>query len=61
LLAKSNIKFEFIALEKFGEEAERLQNFLEDISSWPKLVLAICIHCDSQSTIGGVCVYSNVG
>jgi hypothetical protein len=56
LLAKSNIKFKFIALDKVGEEVEQLQNFLEDISSWPKLVLAICIHCDNQSTIGKVCV-----
>ncbi|PHU18074.1 hypothetical protein BC332_13769 [Capsicum chinense] len=28
----------FIALDKAGEEAEWLQNFLEDISYWPKPV-----------------------
>ena len=42
---------EFIALDKAGEEAEWLRNFLEDIPCWPKPVLAICIHCDNQSAI----------
>ena len=42
---------EFIALDKAGEEAEWLRNFLEDIPCWPKPVYAICIHCDSQSAI----------
>ena len=39
---------EFIALDKAGEEAEWLRNFMEDIPMWPKPVTAICIHCDSQ-------------
>ena len=39
---------EFIALDKEGEEAKLLRNFLEDIPMWPKPVTAICIHCDSQ-------------
>ena len=39
---------EFIALDKAGEEVE----FLEDIPFWPKPVGPICIHCDSQATIG---------
>ena len=43
---------EFIALDKCGEEAEWLLHFLEYISRWPKPVPLICIHCDSQSTIG---------
>ncbi|KAK4738603.1 hypothetical protein R3W88_002300 [Solanum pinnatisectum] len=40
---------EFIALDKAGEEAEWLWNFLEDISYWPKPMAPICIHCDSQA------------
>ena len=43
---------EFIALDKAGEEAEWLRNFLEDIPNWPKPVPTVCIHCDSQATIG---------
>ncbi|PHT87585.1 hypothetical protein T459_09691 [Capsicum annuum] len=42
---------EFIALDKVGEEAEWLRNFLEDISYWPKPVAPVCIHCDSQAAI----------
>ncbi|PHT69611.1 hypothetical protein T459_24715 [Capsicum annuum] len=45
---------EFIALDKVGEEAEWLRNFLEDISYWPKPVAPVCIHCDSQAAIGRV-------
>ena len=43
---------EFIALDKAREEAEWLRQYLEDIPIWPKLVLEICIHCNSQSAIG---------
>ncbi|PHT37190.1 hypothetical protein CQW23_24890 [Capsicum baccatum] len=43
---------EFIALDKAGEEAEWLQNFLKDILYWPKPVAPVCIHCDSQAAIG---------
>ncbi|PHT37918.1 hypothetical protein CQW23_21491 [Capsicum baccatum] len=43
---------EFIALDKADEEVEWLRNFLEDISYWPKSVAPVCIHCDSQATIG---------
>ena len=43
---------EFIALDKTGEEAKWLRNFLEDIPFWPKPVGPICIHCDSQAAIG---------
>lgn len=42
---------EFITIDKCGEEAEWLHNFLEDIPRWSKPVLAICIYCDSQSAI----------
>ena len=33
------MKFEFIALDKAGEEAEWLRNFLEDIPFWPPNLL----------------------
>ena len=46
------MKYEFIALDKCGEEAEWLHHFLEDIPRWPSPVPPICIHCDSQSAIG---------
>ncbi|KAF3613067.1 hypothetical protein T459_20227 [Capsicum annuum] len=51
---------EFIALDKAGEEAEWLRNFLEDIPYWPKPVALVCIHCDSQAAIGraGSMVYN---
>ena len=42
---------EFIALNKAGEEAEWLRQFLEDIPLWQKPVPAICIHCDNQAVI----------
>ncbi|PHT41215.1 Glyceraldehyde-3-phosphate dehydrogenase, cytosolic [Capsicum baccatum] len=50
--ACSTMKFEFIALDKAGEEVEWLQNFLEDIPYWLKPVAPVCIHCDSQAAIG---------
>ncbi|CAL9001609.1 unnamed protein product, partial [Prunus brigantina] len=46
-IARSTMESEFISLDKVGEEAEWLRNFLEDIPNWPKPVPAICIHCDS--------------
>ena len=48
----STMEYEFIALDKVGEEAEWLHQFLEDIPIWPKPVPAICIHYDSQYAIG---------
>ena len=39
-------------MDKAGEEAEWLRNFLEDIPNWPKPVPAVCIHCDSQAETG---------
>ena len=52
VIARSTMESEFIALDKAGEEAEWLRQFIEDIPRWPKPVSAICIHCDSQSAIG---------
>ncbi|PHU05794.1 hypothetical protein BC332_26616 [Capsicum chinense] len=51
-IACSTIESEFIALDKAGEEAEWLRNFLEDIPYWPKPMAPVCIHCDSQAAIG---------
>ena len=52
VIARSTMEYEFIALDKCGEEAEWLCNFQEDILRWRKVVPPICIHCDSPSTIG---------
>ncbi|KAF3654691.1 hypothetical protein FXO37_16342 [Capsicum annuum] len=41
-----------LTLNNVFEEAEWLQNFLEDIPYWPKPVAPVCIHCDSQAAIG---------
>ena len=46
------MEYEFIALDKVGEETKWLRHFLEDIPMWPQPVPAICIHCNSQSSIG---------
>ncbi|KAF3650371.1 putative protein-like [Capsicum annuum] len=51
-IARSTMESEFIALDKASEEAEWLQNFLEDIPYWPKPVAPICTHCDSHAAIG---------
>ena len=45
------MEYEFITLEKCGEEVEWLCYFFEDIPRWSKPVPLIYIHCDSQSTI----------
>lgn len=50
-IARSTMESEFIALDKAGEEAEWLRNFLEDIPCWNKPVPAVTIHCDSTSAI----------
>nr|GEV69300.1 Gag-Pol polyprotein [Tanacetum cinerariifolium] len=52
VIAKSTMESEFIALDKCGEEAEWLRQFVEDIPRCPKPVTANSIHCDSQSAIG---------
>ncbi|PHU25293.1 hypothetical protein BC332_03625 [Capsicum chinense] len=51
-ISRSTMESEFIALDKASEEAEWLQNFLEDIPYWPKPVAPICTHCDSHAAIG---------
>ena len=40
---RSTMESEFIALDKTGEEAKWLRNFLEDIPFWTKPVGPICI------------------
>ena len=52
IISKSTMEYEFIALDKCGEEVEWIHHFLEDIPRWPMSVPPICIHCDSQSVIG---------
>ena len=44
----------FLVLDKCGEEAKLLRNFLEGILNWSKPKLVIYIHCDNQSSIGRV-------
>ena len=48
-IARSTMESEFVALDKAAEEAEWLRNFLEDVPIWPKLVAAICLHCDNMA------------
>ena len=52
VIAKFTVEFDFITLENCGEKAERLHQFLNDISRWSKPMPPIRIHCDSQSAIG---------
>ena len=48
VIVKFTMEFEFITLEKCGEEVERLHQFLNDISKWSKSLPPICIHYDSH-------------
>lgn len=48
MIARNTDKFQFITLDKYGEEVEWLHHFLEDIPKWLKNVPAI----NSQSAIG---------
>ena len=52
VIARSTMESESIALDNYGEKAKWLRHFLEDIPRCPRPVPPICIHCDSQSTIG---------
>ena len=45
------MEYEYLALDKCGEEVEGLCHFLEDVPRCPKHVPPICIHCDSQFSI----------
>ena len=51
VITRSTMEYEFMALDKCGEEVEWLRHFLEDIPRWPRPVPPICILYDSQSTI----------
>lgn len=51
IITRSTMESEFVALDKTGEEAEWLRNFLEDIPEWPKPVHTICLYCDNQASI----------
>ena len=44
VIARSTMEYEFIALDKCGEEVEWLHHFLEDIPRWLRHVPPICIH-----------------
>ncbi|KAD5317375.1 hypothetical protein E3N88_17321 [Mikania micrantha] len=64
LIARSTMESEFIALDKAGEEAEWLRQFVEDVPRWPKPMSAICIHCDCQSAMVELkvqCIMANRG
>ncbi|KAG8649329.1 hypothetical protein MANES_08G089011v8 [Manihot esculenta] len=50
-ITHSTIESEFIALDAASKEAKWLRNLLLDIKSWPQLMPAISLHCDSQTTI----------
>ena len=39
IIARSIMEYEFIALDKCGEEIEWLRHFLEDIPRWPSMCL----------------------
>ncbi|CAM8917314.1 unnamed protein product [Rhodiola kirilowii] len=52
LITRSTMEAEFVALDKCGEEAEWLRNFVEDIPEWKNPVPPICLYCDNISTIG---------
>ncbi|KAF3615265.1 putative phosphoserine aminotransferase, chloroplastic-like [Capsicum annuum] len=51
-IARSVMESKSIALDKAGEEVEWLRNYSEDIPYWPKPVVPVCIHYDSQAAIG---------
>ena len=42
----------FVALDKAGQQAEWLRQFLEDIPRWEMPLPPFCIHCDSTAAIG---------
>ena len=51
ITARSTMKFEFVALEMAGSEAEWLKNFLANIPLGMKPTPSISMHCDCQSAI----------
>nr|GEZ10401.1 retrotransposon protein, putative, Ty1-copia subclass [Tanacetum cinerariifolium] len=50
-MGEADVILEFVALDKAAEEAEWLRSFLEGIPLWPKLMTAVCIHCDSMAAL----------
>ena len=42
----------FVALDKAGQQAEWLRQFLEDIPRWEMPLPPFCIHCDNTAAIG---------
>ncbi|KAK8557125.1 hypothetical protein V6N13_035229 [Hibiscus sabdariffa] len=60
IITRSTMESDFVALDKIGEEAEWLRQFLEDIPEWPKPVPTVCIYCDNQATIARAqnCMYN---
>ncbi|GJX51687.1 hypothetical protein Tco_0278532 [Tanacetum coccineum] len=52
LIGAARTSNKHILVDKCGEEAEWLRQFVEDIPRWPKPVTAISIHCDSKSAMG---------
>nr|GEW23325.1 putative plastid-lipid-associated protein 13, chloroplastic [Tanacetum cinerariifolium] len=48
---RSTMEAEFVTLDEAAKEAEWLRSFLEGIPLWPKLVTAVCIHCDSMAAL----------
>ncbi|GKE08017.1 hypothetical protein Tco_1411568 [Tanacetum coccineum] len=47
----STMKFEFVALEAAGKEAEWLRNLILEILLWSKPITPISIRCDSAATL----------
>uniref|UniRef100_A0A1U7XD95 Uncharacterized protein LOC104232850 n=1 Tax=Nicotiana sylvestris TaxID=4096 RepID=A0A1U7XD95_NICSY len=51
-IAGSTMKYEFIALELVGQEAEWLRNFLVDVPLWRRQASPVSLYCDSQEATG---------
>jgi len=48
IIARSTMKFEFVALEMASSEVEWLKNFLANILLGMKPTPSVSIHCDCQ-------------
>ncbi|XP_070049708.1 uncharacterized mitochondrial protein AtMg00810-like [Nicotiana tomentosiformis] len=51
-IARSNMEFEFIALELAEQEAEWLRNLLADVPLWGRQASPVSLHCDTHAAIG---------
>ncbi|KAK9041693.1 hypothetical protein V6N11_016783 [Hibiscus sabdariffa] len=60
IITRSIMESEFVDLDKIGEEAEWLRQFLKDIPEWPKPIPTVCIYCNNQATIARAqnCMYN---